>query len=107
MITTIFLLGLLASLFFLSFLTKRRFGVLGLALAAGSVVSVNWTSTLTPLLEQQGLQVVSPPLVNVVAASLVLLPPLLLLFSGPTYNGLWLRIIGAAAFALLAFAFLM
>lgn len=107
MITTIFLIGLLAGLFLLSFLTKRRFGVLGLSLAAGAVISTNWTSTLTPLLEQQGVHIVSPPLGSLVAAALVLLPPALLLFSGPTYNGMWPRILGAAAFALLAFAFLL
>jgi len=46
-------------------------------------------------------------LVSVVAAALVLLPAVLLLFRGPSYKKPHHRIIGAAMFALLAFAFLL
>jgi hypothetical protein len=38
---------------------------------------------------------------------LVLLPAVLLLFSGPAYHKRWQRLVGAAAFALLASAFLL
>ena len=98
---------LLAALFVLAYITKRRFGVLGLALCAGSLLSASWTSTLTPWIESQGVVFVSPPLSAVVSTLLILGPALLLLFSGPTYSSQLQRIVGAAAFALLAFVFLL
>ena len=98
---------LFAALFGLAYMTKRRFGVLGLALCAGSLLSTSWTATLTPWIEDQGLQVVSPPLATLVAALLIMLPALLLLFSGPTYSGFIARLLGSAAFAVLAFVFLL
>lgn len=105
--SAILLVALLVSLFGLAYVTRRRFGVLGLALAAGSLLSANWAGTLTPFLEQQGLTLTSPPLAIVVQSALILMPPLLLLFSGPAYREPWQRIAGALAFSLLAFAFLL
>ncbi len=93
-------------LFALTFFTKRRFGVLGLALAAGFVLSGLWADTVTPLVTQAGLQVIAPPLNTIVATVLILAPAVLLLFSGPKYTAMSQRIIGAAAFALLALAFM-
>jgi hypothetical protein len=98
---------LVAILFLLSFLTKRRFGVLGLALAAGALLSTNWTSTLTPFIEQQGVTLVAPPLPVVVQSILIIGPPLILLAGGPTYNKMAWRIVGSLGFALLALAFLL
>jgi hypothetical protein len=95
------------ALFALAFVTKRRFGVLGLSLAAGAMVSALWVGDLTPLVAQAGLALVKPPLHSVVAAGLILLPAVLLLASGPTYKALWQRIVGAAAFAVLATALLL
>lgn len=103
----VILVVLLGSLFVLSYLTKRRFGVLGLALCAGSLLSASWTSTLTPWIESQGIEFVSPPLSAVVSTLLVLGPALLLLFSGPTYHNQIQRIVGSVAFAILAFVFLL
>src|SRR5438552_208518 len=98
---------LLAALFALAYITKRRFGVLGLALCAGSLLSASWTSTLTPWVESRGVVFVSPPLSAVVSTLLILGPALVLLFSGPTYSGKLQRIAGALAFAALAFVFLL
>lgn len=98
---------LLVALFALAYLTRRRFGVLGLALCAGSLLSTSWASTLTPWVESHGIDFVSPPLSAVVSTLLILGPALLLLFSGPTYSSHIQRIAGAAAFALLAFVFLL
>jgi hypothetical protein len=98
---------LLGALFALSYITKRRFGVLGLALCAGALLSASWTATLTPWVESQGVVFVSPPLSAVVSTLLVLGPALLLLFSGPTYSSTIQRIFGSVAFALLAFVFLL
>lgn len=101
------LVVLLAALFALAYITKRRFGVLGLALCAGALLSASWTATLTPWVESQGIVFVSPPLSAVVSTLLILGPSLLLLFSGPTYSSAVQRIAGAAAFAILAFVFLL
>ena len=98
---TIFLL-LLAGLFALAFFTRRRFGVLGLALVAGAMVSNLWVADLTPVVAQAGLVLVKPPLESVVAASLTLLPAILLLMSGPSYHPGWQRTLGALLFAVLA-----
>ena len=97
----IFLL-VIAVLFATVFLTKRRFGVLGLALAAGTLLSSLWVHDLTPVIARAGLVLVKPPLSSVVGAGLILLPPALLLMSGPSYKVLYQRIIGAIAFAILA-----
>jgi hypothetical protein len=96
----------LALLFVLSYTTKRRFGVLGLALAAGAMLSDLWAQKLTPLVASTGLQLAAPPLSTVVAVLLVLLPALFLLMSGPTYGNRTERIIGALLFATLATALL-
>lgn len=94
----------LGILFALAFLTKRRFGVLGLALAAGSMLSDLWAETLTPIVAEAGVSVDVPPLITVVSVGLVLLPAILLLFSGPSYKEMAPRIVGALLFASLAFA---
>jgi hypothetical protein len=94
-------------LFLLSFLTKRRFGVLGLALAAGSLLGLNWTGTLTPFIEQQGVRLVAPPLATIVNSALILGPPLVLLAGGPTYSKMMWRFLGSLAFATLAIIFLL
>lgn len=93
-------------LFALAYLTKRRFGALGLALAAGSMLSELWAAELTPLVRDAGLVVQNPPLITVVSVVLVLLPATFLLFSGPSYRDTHKRIIGAVLFAALAVALL-
>lgn len=97
----IFLL-LIITLFSVAFFTKRRFGVLGLALAAGSMLSALWVGDLTPIIAEAGFVLVRPPLESVVAAMLTLLPALLLLASGPSYLSSKQRVIGALLFAVLA-----
>lgn len=98
---------IIASLFATAFFTKRRFGVLGLALAAGGMLSSLWVGDLTPIIRNAGLVIVAPPLESVVAAALILLPAVILLFSGPTYRDTFHRIVGALAFAMLATALLL
>ena len=97
----------IAALFAVAFFTKRRFGVLGLALAAGAMLSTMWSGDLTPLIINAGFVVVKPPLSSLVSAALILLPAVLLLTSGPTYKSMPQRIIGAVAFAALAVALLL
>lgn len=100
-------LMIIAALFAMVFFTKRRFGVLGLALAAGAMLSTLWVGELTPIIAQAGIVVVKPPLESLVAVGLTLLPVVLLLSSGPTYKSMSQRLIGAVAFAILAIAFLL
>ncbi len=96
----------LVILFALAFFTKRRFGVLGLALAAGAMLSSLWAESLTPVIEKAGVVVDRPPLITLVSVGLVLLPAVLLLFSGPSYKALPMRLAGALCFAALAVALL-
>lgn len=104
----VIVLVVIALLFLTAYFTKRRFGVLGLALCAGSLLSGMWAADVTPFIrEYAGVQLIAPPLSSVVAVCLVLLPAVVLLFSGPSYHTFWQRAIGAAAFALLATALML
>jgi hypothetical protein len=103
----IIFLIIIALLFATAYFTKRRFGVLGLALAAGAMLGNLWVGDLTPIIARAGIILVKPPLESVVLASLILLPALLLLSSGPSYKARTQRIIGASAFAILATALLL
>ena len=101
--TDLVLVSVLAGfLFRLAFLTMRRFGVLGLALAAGAIMSELWVGDLTPLVAQTGIVILRPPLESLVAATLLLLPAAFLFISGPVYRGMRSRVTGALLFALLA-----
>lgn len=104
-VAIVFVIVLLV-LFGLAYFTKRRFGVLGLALAAGSMLSELWAAKLTPIVQHAGLVVENPPLITLVSVVLVLLPAIFLLFSGPSYHDRAERFIGALLFAALAFALL-
>ncbi|HSW81706.1 MAG TPA: hypothetical protein VLG40_04895 [Candidatus Saccharimonas sp.] len=90
------------ALFAAAYITRRRFGVLGLALAAGSVLSVNAAPMLTPFLLQHGITMTRLPLDSVVVVILTIAPAAIFLFTGPAYNKMILRVLGAAGFALLA-----
>lgn len=97
-----------AGLFLLALGSKRRFGVLGLALASGSVLNQLWVGDLTPLVAEAGIELVAPPLESVVATCLILLPAIALLVSGgPVYRSMKARILGGLAFAVLALALLL
>lgn len=92
-------------LFVSAFIHKRRFGLLGLALAAGSLLSSIWGYDVG--LIASGLGIASTPMTTAIILSLlILLPSGLLLFHGYTYNTIVSRAIGASLFTLLALAFL-
>lgn len=93
---------IIAALFAVAFFTKRRFGVLGLALAAGAMLSTLWVGDLTPIIAQAGFVLIKPPLESVVASLLTLVPAILLLASGPTYPKMFQRVVGALLFAVFA-----
>lgn len=96
-----------AALFALVFFTRRRFGLLGFALAVGSILSELWSKDVTPLVQSAGVELVAPPLVTVVAAGILLLPALILIVKAPTHKHLLQRLVSAAAFATLAMALLL
>jgi len=88
-----------------AYVTKRRFGLLGLALAAGSLLSSIWGYNAG--LIASGLGVPSNALsVATISSLIVLSPAVVLLFHGYTYKLLVSRVIGSAMFAILAVAFL-
>jgi hypothetical protein len=93
---------LIVTLFAVALFTKRRYGMLALALAAGAMLSTLWVGDLTPIIAQAGFALVRPPLESVVAGTLTLLPAMLLLASGPTYHKASQRIFGAVLFAVFA-----
>lgn len=102
MTSIIIFLLLIMALFAVAFITKRRYGMLALGLSAGAMLSTLWAGDITPLVAQAGLVLVAPPLESVVAGALVLLPAILLLLSGPTYDKESRRFMGALLFAVFA-----
>lgn len=89
-------------LFALSFIVKRRFGVLVLALLAGSLLASLWTETLTPLVASTGIVTVRPPLSSIVALTVTLAPAFVLFLGGPAAHGKHERLVGSLIFALVA-----
>lgn len=93
--------GLFASVFF----TKRHFGLLGLALAAGSILSGLWAYDGGLVAGLFGMP--SNPITSTVVSVVILvLPAVLLLFHGEKYKTVFGRTIGAMLFAVLAASFL-
>lgn len=92
-------------LFFVAFISKRRFGLLGLSLAAGSVLSELWSLHASSLMDWLGIAR-SSSLESIIGVSLIMLPALITLLHGYTYNSIYGRIFGSIAFAVLAVALL-
>jgi hypothetical protein len=86
-------------LFVIIYTTKRRYGLLALAVVAGSIISASWSTYVTAVLQLQGVKLLSPPLNAVVATLLIVLPATLLLFVGPKYKKKWQRAVGSLLFA--------
>jgi len=107
MIVLAVFISLALLLFFGSFLSKRRFGLLGLALTAGATLSTIWSYDAGLVVSSTGL-VPSGTMTQAVAQSLVvLIPAIVLLFHGYKYKALYSRIIGSLLFTILALAFLL
>lgn len=86
-------------------MARRRFGLLGLALAAGSLLSGIWEYEIGLIVS--GLGIPSGPITSAVTLSFItMLPAGVLLFHGYAYKTLVGRLIGAGLFTLLALAFL-
>lgn len=89
-----------------SYISKRRFGLLGLALAAGSILSTIWNYDAGLVVGAVGIFPSGPVTTAVTLSLIVILPAVLLLFHGYTYKNIIGRIVGALLFTLLALAFL-
>ena len=95
-----------ALLFAGAFISKRRCGLLGLALTAGATLSTIWSYDAGLVVSSTGL-VPEGVITQAVTQSLVvLLPAILLLFHGYSYKNLPSRIVGSLLFTILALAFL-
>ena len=102
-IATCIVIGII--LFVSSFIHKRRFGLLGLALAAGSILSGIWG--FDAQLIASALKIPDNTLSSAAILSIiVLLPAGILLFHGSTYKSIIGRVVGASLFTILALAFL-
>lgn len=101
------LVAILAAVIFnLSYLTKRRFGVMGLALLAGYVLTVLWASGTPMLAATIGLPSVGAfSAVTIVTLLILFLPVMLLFFGGPIYGNKRSRLIGSLLFTSLAVVF--
>lgn len=103
----IIIFALLALVLFVgSFISKRRFGLLGLALTAGATISTIWTYEAGLVVSSLGLLPEGVLTQAGVQSLVVLLPALLLLFHGQTYKNGVSRVIGSLLFTVLALAFL-
>ena len=107
MITFIVFGGLALALFALSFVSKRRFGLLGLALTAGATLSVLWGDTASIIISATGLVPIGPTTTALALSLVVLFPAVVLLFHGYTYKDVISRVIGSLFFTVLALAFLL
>lgn len=92
-------------LFALVFITKKRFGLLGFALAAGSILSGIWVRDVELIINKFGF---SNELLTaaVIGSIIVMLPSFILLFHAHGTKKLIGRIISAALFSILAITFL-
>ncbi len=107
MMTAAIFAGIGVVLFFASLVSKRRFGVLGLALAAGFVLSGIWDKTAGLLISLASF-IPEGTWNEAVAKSLIILAPAgILLFHGVTYKTMAARIFGSLLFTGLALTFLM
>lgn len=93
-------------LFGIAYVSKRRFGLLGLALATGSLLSGLWGYDAGLVVSGIGIFSKGPITTAATLAAIVVLPAILLLFHGYTYKGVVGRIVGSVLFMLLALAFL-
>lgn len=88
-------------LFVAAFLSKRRFGTLGLGLAAGALLASELSRDVAVWLQQYNVSLMDFPSVSFAAMLLTVLPALVLLVSGPTYGSKKTAFLGALAFALM------
>lgn len=97
--------GVAVVLFLLAYFTRRRFGVLGLALAAGYVLSKVWEASIPGWAVQIPLEMGVVDSVTIVTLVIILLPSVVLLLGGPSYRTVRGRLLGSLLYAVLAVVF--
>ena len=103
--STVVCVAIVVILFLAAFFTKRRFGMLGLALAAGSTLSTIWAEDAGYVASMVGIRQ-SPFSTSMILVAITLLPAVILFFHGNIYKRKISRAVGALLFAVLALAFL-
>jgi hypothetical protein len=93
-------------LFGLAFLSKRRFGIHGLALAAGATLSSFWADTTGVVVSGLGVLPTGLNPTALAAVLITLLPALFLLIRGRKTKKIGTRLFGAVLFTVLAFSFI-
>lgn len=100
--TLVIIVLIFLGFFALAYITKRRFGVLGLGLAAGVLLAQHAGGAVSDffLINRVPVAPFTPSVLATVA--LTVLPALFLLFGGPSYSKKLPHIIGSVGFGLLA-----
>lgn len=106
MVPIIVFAGVALVLFAGAFISRRRFGLLGLALTAGATLSTIWSYDAGLVVSSTGFLPEGVITQAVTQSLVVLLPAILLLFHGYAYKNILSRVIGSLLFAVLALAFL-
>lgn len=106
MVPIIVFAGVALVLFAGAFISRRRFGLLGLALTAGATLSTIWSYDAGLVVSSTGLLPEGVITQAVTQSLVVLLPAILLLFHGYAYKNILSRVVGSLLFAVLALAFL-
>lgn len=89
-------------LFAIAFMTRRRFGVLGLALCAGALLSESLTMAGAAVFDTADIRLDVIDNQTLASLLLILTPSLLLLTGGPRYDTKRGAVIGALGYVLLA-----
>lgn len=93
-------------LFSAAYAAKRRFGLLALALAAGSTLSSIWSYDAGLMISSLGIAPEGPATTAITLSVIVLLPAIVLLFHGYTYKKKYARVFGSLCFTILTLALL-
>ena len=100
--TFLIILGIyFAILLLIAFFSGRLVALASLALCAGAVLAKLWTSDLTPLVAQAGVQLITPPLGSIVAVVLTVLPAILVLIKSPKAGHKHHKLVSGLVFAAL------
>lgn len=105
MITGLVLAVVAGLLFAAAYLSKRRFGALTLAMAAGFIISGYESKNIAGLLLDRQVSLGTVAIPTLVAMAIILLPSVLLFFGGPTYKSAKQRLIGSLLYAVAAILF--
>lgn len=100
--TVIVSLVITLALFAVAYVSRRRFGILGLALAAGALLADYLSKDLSRLIAENKIPVEPLSAVSAAMIFLTLLPSLILLLGGPHYKKRNDAMAAAAGFAVLA-----